>query len=187
MRSAGSTRPVGLFGEVRKTTWGRSSSTTRRISLGSSVKSALRSPSTTRDPTTRAIWACIWYVGSNVATVRPAPAYASRIDCNTSFDPLATNTMSAVTPCVPAVAMPRSDRLSELAGAAIGIAMPFDARQLGGERVAPRHGGRQRRLVGVEPHTDVDLRRVVALEGAQVVADRDHARGGYRAIVARLE
>jgi hypothetical protein len=27
---------------------------------GSRVKSALRSPSTTVDPTTRAIWACIW-------------------------------------------------------------------------------------------------------------------------------
>src|SRR5687768_2809885 len=73
-RSAGSTNPVGLLGDVRNTTCGAAESTTRRISSTPSVKSALRSPSTTREPTTRAIWACIWYVGSNVATVRLGPA-----------------------------------------------------------------------------------------------------------------
>ena len=55
--------------------------------------------------------------------------------------------------------------------AAVGIAVPFDPRQLGGERVAPRRRRRRRRLVGVQPHPHVDLGRVVALEGAQVVAD----------------
>ncbi len=103
-RSTGSTRPVGLFGEVRNTTWGWNSVITRSTSAGSSVKSAARSPSTTVAPVTLAIWACIWYVGSKVATVRPGPAYASSTVCSTSFEPFATNTCAASTPWSSAMA-----------------------------------------------------------------------------------
>ena len=48
--------------------------TTRRASSISSVKSAARSPEITVAPLTRAMWACNWYVGSKVTTVRPGPA-----------------------------------------------------------------------------------------------------------------
>ena len=58
---------------------------------------------------------------------------------------------------------------------AVGVAVPLDPRQLGREGIAPRGRRRERRLVGVQPHADVDLWRVVPLERAQVVADGDHA------------
>ena len=38
-------------------------------------------------------------MGSNVTTLRPAPEYASKSDCNTSLLPFATKTLSADTPC----------------------------------------------------------------------------------------
>ena len=104
-RSAGSTRPVGLLGEHRNTTCGFVSATTRRTSAGSSVKSADRSPSTTVEPVMRPMWPCSWYVGSNVATVRPGPAYVSSTVWITSFDPLAAKTCEGSTPCQSAIAV----------------------------------------------------------------------------------
>ena len=74
-RTAGSsTSPVGLFGEHRNVTVGlvlarRAAAT----SAGSSVKSAARSTSTTVAPVMRAMWACSWYVGSNVSDRAAGP------------------------------------------------------------------------------------------------------------------
>ena len=74
------------------------------------------------------------------------------------------------------------DRGAQRRSTAVGVAMPFDPRQLGSERVAPRRGWRCGRLVGVEPHPHVDLGRVIALESSQVVAygHRMHSRPRYR-------
>ena len=66
---------------------------------------------------------------------------------------------------------------SQRGGRAVGIAVPFDAAQLGGERLGELGRRPDGRLVGVEPHLDVDLRRVVAVQQAQVVAHcRLHGR-----------
>ena len=67
---------------------------------------------------------------------------------------------------VGAHAVQRGDAVAQLGGGAVGIAVPLHPGQLGGERVAPRGGRREGRLVGVQAHAHVDLRRVVALEGA---------------------
>jgi len=80
------------LGEHRNVTIGEASRQTRSTSVRSSVKSALRSPSATLAPVMRAMCPCSWYVGSNVATVRPGPAKVSNSVCSTSFDPLAANT-----------------------------------------------------------------------------------------------
>ena len=166
-----STSPVGLFGEHRNVTAGRAASTTRRASTGSSVKSAARSPSTTVAPVIRAMWACSWYVGSNVTTDRPGPAYVSSSVWSTSLEPLAAKTWSGRTPCQSAIAV-RSPVAS-----AVGVAPPVDRRHRRGQLVPPRGRWRERRLVGVQPHLDVDLGRVVALERPQVVA-HGHGVGG---------
>ena len=47
---------------------------------------------------------CNWYVGSNVTTARPGPAYVSSSVCSTSFEPLAANTLAVATPCHSAIA-----------------------------------------------------------------------------------
>ena len=121
------------------------------------------------------MWACSWYVGSNVATVRPGPAYVSSSVCSTSFDrwrrtpgPGRRRAMRRSPP-----------RSSWPTGRDSGATRPA---QLGGERVAPARRRRERRLVGVEPDAHVDLRRVVALERPQVVADRhrDHGEARWR-------
>ncbi len=75
--------------------------------------------------------------------------------------------------------VPVGDRGAQRRRRPIGVAVPLDAGQLSRERVAPGGRRRGRRLVGVQPDADVDLRGVVALEGAQVVADRNHRDGGY--------
>ena len=97
--ASGSSSPVGLFGEQRNVTAGWAAAMTRSSSAGSSVKSAARSPSTTVAPVSRAMWPCSWYVGSNVATVRPGPANVSSSVCSTSLLPLAANTLCGATPC----------------------------------------------------------------------------------------
>ena len=56
-------------------------------------------------------------------------------------------------------------------GAAVRVAVPLDAGQLGGERVPPGGGRRLGRLVGVQPDRHRHLRRVVALQRLEVVAD----------------
>ena len=62
------------------------------------------------------------------------------------------------------------DRRPELGGSAIGISVPFDAAELRRERVAPARRRRLGRLVGVESNLDIHLRRVIALERAEVIA-----------------
>src|SRR5581483_191421 len=52
----------------------------------------------------------------------------------------------------------------------VGVALERKRTQLVEQRIAPRVRRRVRRLVGVEPHGHVDLRRVVTLEVAEVIA-----------------
>ena len=113
------------------------------------------------------MWECSWYVGSNVTTARPGPAYVSSNVCSTSLEPLAANTLAAATPCHAAIA-----DTQRVAGA-VGIAPPVDRRQGRRQVVLPPRRRRVRRLVRVEPDLDVDLGRVVAAQRPQVVAHRN--------------
>ena len=63
--------------------------------------------------------------------------------------------------------------------------MPVDAGDFGGNRIAERRRRGFGRFVRVQTNTDVDLGGVVPLEGAQVVADGDHAGELYRRRTAR--
>src|SRR5439155_17693553 len=54
---------------------------------------------------------------------------------------------------------------------AVGVPLERQAAHLVEQRLPPRVGRRIRRLVGVQPYGDVDLRRVVALEVVEVVTE----------------
>ena len=56
---------------------------------------------------------------------------------------------------------------AQLGRGAVRVAMPLDPAQLAGEALGERGRRRLGRLVGVEPHLHVDLRRVVALHRAR--------------------
>ena len=63
-----------------------------------------------------------------------------------------------------------SDVLTQSDRPAIGVAMKVDRTNLIGEKFLPLHRRGKRTFVGVEPHIDVHLRRVVALKSRQVLA-----------------
>ena len=109
--SAGSTVPVGLLGLHSKTSAGRCSATSARAAAGSTVKSAVRSPTTTAVPVMRAMCECRAYVGSKTAAVRPAPPKVSSSVWSTSLEPLAHNRRSTGWPSWSASAA-RSSRAS---------------------------------------------------------------------------
>ena len=71
---------------------------------------------------------------------------------------------------------PRAGRGSD----AVGVAVPLERGQLGGERVGEAGRRRLGRLVGVEADGHVDLGRVVALHEREVVARRDGHDGPCR-------
>ena len=55
-------------------------------------------------PVMRAMWPCSWYVGSNVSTERPAPAYVSSSVCSTSLRAVGGEHLAGLD------AVPRGDR-----------------------------------------------------------------------------
>ena len=59
----------------------------------------------------------------------------------------------------------------QLGRLAIGVPVELDATQFVPERLEPRVGRREGRLVGVEPHLHVDLGRVIAVQADQVRPD----------------
>ena len=65
----------------------------------------------------------------------------------------------------------RRDGAPKIGGGPIGIAIPVHVRHGARQCVFELGGRADRSFVGVEAHPDVDLRRVIALEGLQVVAN----------------
>ena len=70
------------------------------------------------------------------------------------------------------------DRAPEPARGAVGVAMPLHVGHGGGHRRPKRRWGRFGALVGVQPHVDIELGRVVAVHEGDVVAGSD-AFGGH--------
>jgi hypothetical protein len=138
---------------------------TRCTSARSSEKSAARSPSATVAPVRWAMWPCNLVRGleGGDGAAGAGEGEQQRLQ-HLVADPLAANTWSAGRRG--ARRCPRAAR-----GRPIRVAVPLHPRQLGGERVAPCRRWRERRFVGVQPHVDLHLWGVVALEGAEVVAD----------------
>ena len=68
------------------------------------------------------------------------------------------------------------DALAQGVGATVGVAMPVHLAEFGSQGIAPGGGRREGRLVGVEAHPHLDLRRVVALQRTEVVA---HGYSGH--------
>ena len=124
-----------------------------------------------------AMWLCSAYVGSNTSALRSGPPKASSRLCSTSLDPLAANTFAGDT------RVQLGDGGAQLGGRAIGVAVELDVGDGIGQRRDELRRRRQRRLVGVEPHVDVNLRRVVALHATEVGTNVDasavapHANG----------
>jgi hypothetical protein len=96
--SSGSAVPVGLLGDASNTTWGRSSPMRATARSVSTVKSSSRCPVMKRVWVSRAYSGYIEYVGANDSAVRPGPPNACSTCSMTSFDPLAAQTRSAVSP-----------------------------------------------------------------------------------------
>ena len=63
---------------------------------------------------------------------------------------------------------------SKLDRTSVGVSVPIDSRQFGGQGVAPGHWRRKRRFIGVQANRNINLGRVIALEGAQIVTNRNH-------------
>jgi hypothetical protein len=97
--ASGSAVPVGLFGEVRNTTSGRSSLMTAAARAGSRPKPASRAAGTQAVLVARAISGCIEYEGSKPSALRPGPPNACSSCWMISLDPLAAQTCRRVSPC----------------------------------------------------------------------------------------
>ena len=119
----------------------------------------------------RAMWACSWYVGSNVTTDAARPGVGQQQRLQHLVRPVGGEDLLGRTPCQSAIAARRP------VGRAVRVAVPVDRRQRGRQLGLPRRRRRVRRLVDVEPHVDVDLGRVVPLERPQVVAHGDGIGG----------
>ena len=118
------------------------------------------------------MWACSWYVGSNVSTERPGPGVRQQQRLQHLVGAVGGEDLLGGD----AVPVARSPCAGP--GGAIGVAVPVDRAEPGRDLVAPAGRRRERRLVRVEAHLDVDLRRVVALQRPQVVAHRHEVGSG---------
>ena len=172
--SCGSAVPVGLFGEGSRITLGWCSSTSRRASSRSKLKSSWRRPATQVVIASRAYSGYIEYVGANETAVRPGPPNACRICSITSLEPFAAHTCSGATgkPASPA-------EVRREAGAQLGeLAVRVAVERRGGQRDRPgdvvdhRPRGRVGVLVDVEADGHVELGRAVRLDAAELGAQR---------------
>ena len=89
--------PVGLLGEVMKTTSGRCSAMAFSAAATSMVKSSLRGPEIQPVPVPREISPCIEYEGSKPIAVRPGPPKVCSSCWMTSLEPLAAQTLARPT------------------------------------------------------------------------------------------
>lgn len=95
--SASTAVPVGLLGEVMKTTSGRCSAMAAVAVATSMAKSSSRGPEIQPVPVPREIRPCIEYDGSKPIAILPGPAKVCRSCWMTSFEPLAAQTLASAT------------------------------------------------------------------------------------------
>ena len=168
-----STRPVGLFGEHRNVTAGWASRRPRRdLAEVEREVVAARSPSTTVAPGDPGDVGVQLVRRLERDTVRPGAGVGEQQRLQHLVRSVGGEDLLGVD-AVPARRSPPAARGRRGRGSGATSTPASSAAN------ASRHASRrrERRLVGVQPDVDVDLRRVVALEGAQVVANADQLRG----------
>ena len=164
--AVGSTRPVGLLGEHRNVTIGRCSATAASAASRSSEKSAARSPLDDRgagEPGDVAVQ-LVRRLERGHRAARAGVGEQQRLQHLVR----SVGREHLIRPH----AVQRGDLGAQARwppGRGSGATRTRDSSAANASRHAA--GGGDGRLVGVQPHADVDLRRVVPLEGAEVVAD----------------